>query len=78
MTAAAVRLFTLGLLLINVLGARAGKQLLGPLEPTLYAAGMGSEHYNGLPGMASVLILMPCVWPRRKGIKHGWNEYAEG
>ena len=74
MTAAAVSLFTLGLLLINVLGARAGKQLLGPLEPTLYPVcrGHGVRSTNGLPGMASVL--MPCVWPRRKGIKRSWME----
>jgi len=25
-----------------------------------------------MPGMASVL--MPCVWPRRKGIKRSWME----
>ena len=34
--------------------------------------GHGVRSTNGLPGMASVL--MPCVWPRRKGIKRSWME----
>ena len=77
MTAAAVSLFTLGLLLINVLGARAGKQLLGPLEPTLYAAGMGFGALTVCQVWRACLCRASGRGEKESNV-HGWNEYAEG
>ena len=54
-----------GLLLVILLGVgtHASKQSLGPLEPTLHAAGMGPLGFGALsvvPGIAS--IVLPTVW----------------
>ena len=54
-----------GLLLVILLGlgTHASKQSLGPLEPTLHAAGMGPLGFGALtvvPGIAS--IVLPTVW----------------
>ena len=54
-----------GLLLVIFLGlgTHASKQSLGPLEPTLHAAGMGPLGFGALtvvPGVAS--IVLPTVW----------------
>ena len=54
-----------GLLLVILLGlgTHASKQSLGPLEPTLHAAGMGPLGFGALtvvPGVAS--IVLPTVW----------------